>query len=127
MIERHNGALGPGLVERLQGLEDLTERARSQVEPGSDLWEHVAVLSRDFESRSEPYKISVPYRNPPRPCSICGELIPMVDLEIHDPRRRKRSERKVILSAREIHDIKVHGVCLSARQEALLRWIGRKG
>lgn len=103
---------------RLNRLTDLTERARSG--GAKDVYAELERLKREWDTAKKPYRFSIPYRNPGRPCKSGEHHVGMIKHTLVNPVRRERVE----LWEAEWHEAKQHGAALP---ETVVKFLARLG
>lgn len=102
------------LLDRLRRLPDLTAMARER--GASDLYAELEKLKREHDATKTPYRYSMPYRNPPRPCKSGEHTVPSIKHSLVNPARKDSAE----LWEAELHEAEMHGAPLPAAVAAFL-------
>ncbi len=95
-------------LERFDRLPDLTAVALAS--GTRDIYAEQDRLAREYDARKKPYRVSVPYRNPSRPCKSGGHSVASIRHTLVNPTRSERVE----LWEAELHEAQVHGAALPA-------------
>ncbi len=95
-------------LERFNRLPDLTAVARAN--DTRDIYAEQNRLARDYDARKKPYRVSVPYRNPARPCKSGQHSVASIKHTLVNPVRNERAE----LWEADLHEAQAHGAALPA-------------
>lgn len=107
-------------LTRLETLHDLTERARSS--GVKDVYAELERLKREWDASKTPYRFSMPYRMPARPCKSSEHSLPAIKHTLVNPMRNERAE----LWEAEWHESGMHGAELPAAVLKFLQRLGEK-
>lgn len=101
--------LSRAALARFSHLPDLLGMA--QVRAPEDVYAEQLRLAHALDAEKKPYRLSMPFRNPPRPCRSGAHTTASVKYTLVDPARNA----KVELWEAELHEAQVHGAMLPAR------------
>lgn len=114
MIHQGNEERTRMQLERYFRLPDLLNIAR---ESGTkDLYAEQERLAREHDTQKRPYRLSMPYRNPGRPCQSGTHVVATVKYSLVNPVRNEKAE----LWEAELHEAQAHGAALPAPVAAFL-------